>query len=246
MGARAHGLGNITACISDEWAVFNNIGALSKVPEATAAFCYDMQPTLATANRMAAVFTLPISHGALGAGIFNFGDALYNERIVTLGLSNTLGITSLGAKLSYTQYNAQGFGTTGVISFSIGSLTQLTPKLSVGAHVVNVNQPKLSHTENERLPTYLIVGFGYSISEKVFVTAEIEKNLYYNTLWKSGIEYKAFKKIYFRTGINIGPAAGFFGLTARPKKFILDYAYRYQINLGASHQASVAYKFKRS
>jgi len=243
MSARANGLGNSFVCIRDEWSVFNNIGGLSAVRKTTAAFSSDFQPALPATRKVAAVFALPMKIGTAGIGVFKFGDDLYNEQQISAGYSNKFGIASLGIKANYVQYHAEGFGTKGVVAFSVGGIAQLTNQLSVGAHITNINQPEIASLEHEHLPTLLNVGISFSPSEKVFITTELEKDLDYKATWKGGIEYKAHKKVLIRTGFNVYPAAGFFGVGFKPKKFTLDYAFRYLPATGGGHQATIAYIF---
>lgn len=244
MGARANGLGYASSCLEDEWSLFNNIAGLTKINTANAAFSYHASPSLPGFNRMASVFAMPVRSGVAGLGVFRFGDDLYNEQILTAGFANTFGLASLGFKVNYIQYHAEGFGNTRALTLSIGGIAALTPQFTVGAHILNINQPRIAGTDNERLPTALFLGLGFKPSEKVFVTGELSKDLEYDLIWKSGIEYSLNKKISARTGFNIHPQAVFFGVGMKPKKFILDYTFQYNTDLSSSHQATVAYKFK--
>lgn len=245
MGARVNGLGNSTACVPDEWSIFNNIGTLSKSRETKVAFAYDYKPHFEGANKAAVAVVLPTGRGAVSTGAFRFGDKIYSEQMILAGYSNSIGITSLGVRAHYIHYQAEGFHSKGVLSISVGTFTQLTPKLSIGAHVVNINKPRLSYSESERIPTILVAGLGFTPSEKILITTEIEKVLALKTQWKSGIEYKAHKKFHVRTGVSMKPSAGYFGLAFKPGKISIDYAYRYQPVLGGSHQTSIAYKLNR-
>lgn len=244
IGARANGVGNASTCLKDEWSIFNNVGALSKVKETTLGFTCDSRPQLKAGNRAALVYASPTRFGVAGIGLLSFGDQLYNEQIASVAFSNAFGITSLGAKVNCIQYSVEGFGSKRVVSVSLGALTQLTPQLCIGIYAVNINQPKISNSENERLPAKLMAGLGFTASDKILLTTEIEKDLLYTPKWKTGIEYRASKKIFFRTGFSVNTDAIFFGLGFQPKKFKLDYAYGYEPNSGGSHQASVSYKFR--
>jgi len=241
MGARAEGLGYTSACLTDEWSLFNNIGGLSAVKNATAAFTYQARPGITAFNSMAAVMAVPLSYGVAGAGIFRFGDNLYNEQILTAGYSSTFGLASLGIKANYIQYNAEGYGRKGIASLSAGGIAKLTPVFSIGAHIININQPKLTD-DGERLPTTLIAGIAFTPSEKLLITTEIQKDLEYSAAVKAGLEYQPYKKITFRTGVNVNPGAGYIGIGFKPGKFILDYAFMHATDLGASHQATVSYR----
>jgi hypothetical protein len=243
MGARASGMGHASSCLDDEWSVFNNMGGLASVNTIRAAFAFDAQPTFKPFNKAAAVLVVPLKIAVAGLGVYRFGDNVYSEQILTTGLSGKLGLASLGIKLNYVQYNAAGFGRKGVLSLSFGGIAALTPQLSVGAHIINLNQPKISDVDDERLPTVLIAGISFKPSTRTLITTEVEKDLDYKATWKTGLEYEVHKKLSFRTGFNIHPNAGFFGLGFKPRKFSLDYAYHYRPSLGSRHQATVGYKF---
>ncbi|HRG10077.1 MAG TPA: hypothetical protein PLJ08_15995, partial [Cyclobacteriaceae bacterium] len=117
MGARGLGMGNATNGLVYEWGLFNNVGSIGLLTETTASAAYHIQSRLAYANRMAFVFNAPLRFGVISAGAFRFGDDIYNEHVVSTGFSNKFGNTSLGAKINYIQYQAQGFGTRRAISF---------------------------------------------------------------------------------------------------------------------------------
>jgi hypothetical protein len=244
IGARAMSLGYASSCLKDEWALFNNPAGIAKITQPVVSFTYDAFPALSSFNRMAACYGMPAGPGVTALGVYRFGDDLYNEQLLTAAYANTLGIASLGIKVSYIQYHAEGFGNAGAFTVSFGGIAQLTPVLSIGAHIININQPNLTKLNEESLPTTLLVGMGFVISDKLFLTSEVEKDLSYEFTWKSGLEYKLHKRFVARTGFSIQPQAGFGGLEWKTKKFVLSYAFQYSFHLGASHQASVSYQFK--
>ena len=245
MGARSSALGNASACLRDEWSLFNNVAGLATIERTVASFSYDTQPGFASFNRMAGVYAMPIKPGVAGMGVFRFGDDLYSEQIISAGFSNTFGLASLGIKANYIQYKASGFGTKGVFSISFGGIANLAEKLLVGAYVSNINQPDISKTESEKLPTYLVLGIGAQITTQTFLTSELEKDLDNRVRWKSGIEYKPFKKFIARTGFTLNPTTLAFGFGFHPTKFSLNYGYQHNFVIGSRHQATIAYFFGR-
>lgn len=241
MGARAGGLGYASSCVQDEWSIFNNVAGLAEVKKISASVTYDALPSFKSFNRVAATFTLPVKFGVAGVGIFRFGDEMYNEQIASLGFSNTFGLASLGLKLNYIQYNAEGFGTKGFISVSFGGIAQLTEKIFIGAHIINLNQPDISSAGDEKLPTILIVGTAFRLTPQTFITTELEKDLHFPVKWKAGAEYQFYKKFLCRTGFHINPSTAFFGFGFHPGKFKLDYVYQHNFTTGSRHQATVGY-----
>jgi len=244
MGARACGMGYSSSAIADEWSIFNNVAGLAKVTRITAAFTYDAQPSFKHFNKAAAAFVCPVKIGAAGLGAFRFGDDLYNEQVLIAGYSNSFGLASLGAKVNLIQYNIKGFGSKSIVTVSFGGIARLTEHLVLGAHIININQPKLSSLDDERIPTILVAGILTNVSDNVTITAEIEKDIDYKPAIKSGVEYRILKKFFVRTGIRIQPNAGFFGFGFKATRYSLDYAFQYSQGWGSRHQASVSYKLK--
>jgi len=244
IGARASGMGYASACSSDEWSVFNNVAGLAEIKLSTVAFSYDAQPSFKNFNRTAAVFTLPFKFGVSGIGVYRFGDTIYTEQIVNGSFASTFGIASLGASIHYIQYNTEGFGRKDAVSISAGGIAKITPIISIGAYITNINQPTLSDDNDERLPTILTLGVSFKTTDKLNIATEIRKDLDYDAQWKLGLEYKISPKFIFRTGVNVSPNAGFAGFGFRSKKLNLDYAYAHSLTIGGRHQATVAYQFK--
>jgi len=240
INARANGIGYSSATLFDTWGIFNNIAGIAKQQSITAACSYDLRPSIPGANRMAAVFTMPLKIGATSLGAYRFGDDLYNEHMISAGYSNQFGLAALGLNLSYIQYRAEGFGTKGVLSISLGGIAEITPQISVGSYILNINQPEIGDQEN--LPTKLVAGMSFKPTDKVFIATEIEKELEFDPTWKMGLEYKFHEKFCARTGYNINPNTAFFGLGFKTKKFTIDYALQHNTLLSLSHQASVAYQ----
>jgi hypothetical protein len=245
MGGRAAGLAYTTATLEDEWQLFNNIGGLGKIKQQSVNFAYEARPALTGANRLAASFLTSTKLGSLGIGVFKFGDDVYNEHLVSLGYGNQIGNTSLGAKVNYIQYRAENFGTHTAFSLDFGGITQITPQITIGAYIINITQSKLPGTDGERLPTKLVAGISFKPTDKVFLATEIEKDIEYQSTWKTGMEYNFYKKVFFRTGFNLNPNAAFFGLGLHKKNLKIDYAIRFGQLVGTSHQLSASYLFSK-
>lgn len=246
MGARGLGMGNAANGLVYEWGLFNNVASLGLLTEKSAAAAYHVQSRLVNSNRMAFVFNTPLKTGTIAVGAFRFGDDLYNEQLVSAGFANKFGITSLGLKMNYIQYQAQGFGTRRAMSLDFGGITQLTEVIIISASISNLTQSKLNlDNESETLPTRLTVGLTFQLSEKIVAATELEKDLLFPVTWRTGLEYEFKSKFFARTGFNLQPTSGFFGLGTRRKLLQADYAVQLNSLTGASHQASVTYRFNR-
>ena len=242
MGASVAGMGNITSTEQNEWSVFNNIAGLAGMPDWRASASYEVRPALTAANRFAVLTAIPTTLGVFGTGIFRFGDDLYNEQQVSVGFANRIGNTSLGGRISYIQYHAEGFGTHGVVGLDFGGITRLTPQLYIGAWIQNLNQPTLNFNQEEKAPVKLYATFGFLPTEKFRLVTELEKDILYPSIWKTGMEYTVHKKLFVRTGFNLNPNAFFLGIGFNSWKIKIDYSLQSITQLNATHQASASYR----
>ncbi len=237
MGARAAGMGYASAVLKDEAALFNNPGAMAG-NKASAFFAQEIRPDMPGANRMAAGIQLPFKMGVGAFGVFRFGDDLYSEQSLSAGFSNQFGIASLGFKVNYIQYHAEGFGIKNAFSLDFGGLAQVTPQISVGAYIVNLTQSEIS--AGERLPTRLVAAIGFKLDENFLLATEIDKDIDYKAIWKTGFEYTIHKKVFVRSGFSLNPTAIHAGLGAQTRRLKINYALQFSTVLGETHQASAA------
>lgn len=244
MGARAQAMGYASACLFDPWALHNNIAGLSKQKRAAAAFSYHAIPSAEFFNRVAASFTLPVKIGVAGMTVFRFGDDLYSEQALSLGFANSFGLASLGAKLNYLQYRAQGYRTRTAITVDLGGIATLTPQLRFGAYVININQPTINRLTGEKTSTRLMAGIAFTPSDVLTITGEVEKDLQRDAVLKAGLEYTVLKRLSFRTGFNLQPQSAFFGLGFKTHRTRIDYAVQAAHALNVSHEASIVYQIK--
>lgn len=242
IGARATGMANAASCAGDEWSLFNNAGGIAEIKKTSAGFSYHARPQLPGANRMAVVVASPVRTGTAAVGVYRMGSSLYNEQMISGGYSNKFGLASLGVKVNYIQYNAEGFGSKGVTTISMGGIASLTPTFKVGAHITNINQAKLSGDEEERVPTILTAGISFSPSENVVLCSEIEKDIDHDATLKAAVEYLPLKKFSIRSGINVYPQAVFFGFGFNTRPLRIDYAMDYFHAYGSSHQVSLTFR----
>ena len=244
VGARAAGIGYASATLADETALFNNVGAIAENKKTSSFFMYERRPALPGADRIATGFSSPTKYGVVGIGFFRFGDEHYSEQIASAGFGNKFGITSLGAKINYIQYHAEGFGNKSTLSLNFGGLAQITPLISVGAYIVNLTQSKIS--QEERLPTKLVAGMGFKPADHFFIATELEKDMDYHFTWRTGAEYVIHKKVLVRTGFSLNPSKTYFGLGTKASRLRIDYAFSFCKSLGNTHQASAIYQFERT
>lgn len=241
-GARSQGMGNTKIFLPDAWTYFNNVGALDRIEETQVSAGFDSRFGLQELSSVDLALGWKNDFGTLGFGLSRFGGKLFNQQLLGIGFSNTLGIVSLGAKLDWFQTNIEGFGTGNAFIFSFGGVAELGPKFFLGANFSNLNRAKLSQINEQRLPTLVQMGISYLPSEAVRLIAEIEKDIELNPVFKAGIEYRLQEWILLRTGISNNPARVSFGLGMKKDQFGFDYTYGQNTALGRTHHLSLGIK----
>lgn len=247
LGAKANAMGNIASLHTDEWALFNNIGALAQNENLSVFGTYHLPFGIADFQTFALGAVAPLKFGGVaGLNITRFGDDLYNEMLVGLGYSHKIQQVSLGIKANYAQIAFQDLGSIGTVVLEFGGLAEITPKISFGAHIYNLNGAKFSSdfSEDEEIPTIMRAGLRYQAIEPLNLVFETEKNINFPASFKVGVDYNAFKNIYFRTGVETEPFISHFGAGFYHKKIRIDYALASESTLGLSHQFSMLWQIK--
>lgn len=245
MGARQAALGGASVTIADQWSVFNNVGAIGRMDGDVAFTSYQNRYGISELSTMGAGYVRDLGASAVGLGVYRFGDEFFSEQRLNIALGHQLDRVSLGISADYLQYNIATVGTRGVFVVEFGGVAELTKELSFGAHIFNLNQAKLVEGTTERLPTVMKAGLSYRPSADLLFNIETEKDLDFDEVFKAGLEYRIIEKVYVRTGFRTAPFNGAFGLGFHPKQFQFDYAFSNDSNLGAIHELSVSYRFKR-
>jgi hypothetical protein len=240
-GGRSMGMGNSNVTIGDVWSIFNNIGGLSMIDFSQATFSYDHRLGIDELTTLGAAAVIKGNKRAFGLGISSFGSEHFSQNQIGIGLSNQLGIASLGLKINYLQTSIEGFGRGAAAVIEFGGVAELTPELFFGAHVYNVTRAKYGKNSDDRLPTTVKAGISYRPSAKVMVNLEAEKDILLDPLLKVGLEYNLLERVWARVGMNTQPNKFFFGVGFRPKRYHIDYALTQHPSLGNTHHFSFSY-----
>lgn len=244
-GARSKGLGNSNSTLTDEWSIFNNPGGISGVKSGVVFFGYDRVQSIEGFDKVAAGVIQPFKFGNVGLGFFKFGDELYSEQSVSLDYGNKVGFVSLGFRANYYQMHIDQYGTAGTLSFDIGGIVELIPKVNFGAYISNFTLAKLSNPEHSELPVVMKLGFVYMPVNELKLYMDIYKDIAYKPIVRVALEYVIVEKFYLRTGINTDPFASHFGGGILLNRFKIDYAFSNNDFLGLTHQATVSFIFHK-
>lgn len=250
-GARSYGMGRTSLTVGDAWAVFNNVAALSDVKGTEAFLGYSNRFVLSGLNTLQAGATFDaFFNGKMGIGVTRFGDDLYNEHRLALGYSHKISNVSIGIQANYLQTSIQGYGTRHNFALEMGGLAQLSENLTLGMHIFNINQAKVSDFEDERIPTIMRIGVSYKPTKRVTVNIETEKDTEFSASFKAGLEYELVNqnenKVFIRTGITTEQFLAHFGAGYYKGNFGLDYAFTTLPQVGYSHHVGLIYRFSKA
>jgi len=244
-GARSKALGNTNSNLTDEWAMFNNVGGISGLENGTVSFGYERVVGIEGFDKIAVGVVQPFKFGTTGFSVYRFGDDLYNEGLVSAAFGNKIGFVRLGIRANYFQMKIDEFGTTSALFFDFGGIVELIPTLSFGAYISNFTLSTLRNSERTNLPVIMKVGLSYNPISAVRLNVDLYKDVDFQPNIKAGVEYAIHEKFFLRTGLNADPFTGFFGLGVYLDRFHIDYAVGTNQYLGTTHQASVSFTYQK-
>lgn len=245
MGGRSWGLANTSLTLADAWSVYNNVGGLARLEEASVMTACDLRYGMTGLTTVALAVVMPFSYGTCGVSLDRFGDGLYNEQRLGIAYSHQMDRVSLGMKASYAQVAVAELGARGRFVFEFGGIAELTPKLWLGASVYNFTQARLAAYEDERIPTVLRAGLSWRPLPQLMLNAETEKDVDYAARFRGGIEYQLAKPFFVRIGISTNPGTNHFGFGVKHNWLRFDYALRTHPTLGLSHHLSLNYQLSK-
>ncbi|MBL6445248.1 hypothetical protein JMN32_02940 [Fulvivirga sp. 29W222] len=243
IGARGAAMGYAVVATSDSWSSFNNPAGLYTCKNINGLFAFENKYGIAGFNSIAAGIVSPMLMGGVGISVFRFGDDLYNEQTAAISYGNRFGLAGIGIRVNYLQYHIEGYGNKGIFTVNFGGIAELSKKLYFGALIRNINQAKLSDFENEHIPTILNAGLSFHPSDKIYLNAEIEKDVDLDAVMRIGLEYSFLKKLLARIGIKTKSFNSYFGLGLVLPRLKIDYALTVNPNIGYNHQAALTYNF---
>lgn len=252
IGARSAAVGHASVTYGDLWSAFNNQAGLTALKHITAGAAYENRFLIAELSLRSFAFALPANKtGVFALSASVFGGSLYNEKKAGLAFAKQLGEKfSAGIQLDYLSTHLANdddgyeYGSRNTFTAEAGFLAEPMKDLKIGLHVFNPTRAKLADYDDERVPACLRLGGSYKFSDKVLLSAEIEKSNDSKSIFKTGLEYHIVEQVFLRAGIASNPALSSFGFGFKLKQWQLDMSSTYHQVLGFSPQVSLVYDFK--
>ncbi|WP_462251030.1 PorV/PorQ family protein [Ekhidna sp.] len=241
LGGRNAGMAGASITLGDEFSLFNNIGGIGRIESHAAFVSYQSRYGIKQFQEVGAGAIYASEIGNAGLGFYKFGDDIYSEQRLHLAFGNEIQMISLAVAIDLLQYHISSIGTKKSIALQLGGIVTVTPEITLGAHIFNLNQAKLDLESPEHIPTVMKGGVSYRPSDELMLNLEVEKDLDFVEIFKAGIEYQLIKDVFVRTGVSTNPFIGAAGIGIHPKNLKFDYGYSSDEILGSIHDFSIAY-----
>ncbi len=243
VGARSWGMANAVVARFDPLVFSGNIAGIAGTKEPILFSGFDSHYGFEGLNTLSIGGVIPYSKDlGIGFTVLRFGDKLYNESNISVGVGHKISRVSLGLKINYlqTSVNIPSFiASQKALVFEMGGIVQLSSKFNLGAHAYNLFQAKYNGDYRNELPTILKIGFQYEPIKALKISAELNKNTDLPISVLIGMEYQVIKQVFIRTGIASKPISNHFGAGFVSKKWTFDYAIHTNQQLGTSHHLSL-------
>lgn len=249
LGARSAGIGHASVALGgDLWSAHNNQAGLAFIREVQAGIFYENRFLVKALSMKALAVAIPVKRGTFGLDANMFGYTQYSEAKAGISYAMPFGEKFAAAvQLDYLSVRiGENYGRTSSFTGEIGFMARPVKNLWVGGHLYNPIRSKIASFNNERAPTIFRFGGNYSFSEKVFLSAELEKDVDFKASIRGGIEYHPVKEFYLRAGGGSHPGSTAFGFGIELKKFRLDLASSFHSVLGFTPHVGIQYGIAKS
>ncbi|MBN8587698.1 MAG: hypothetical protein J0L94_05175 [Rhodothermia bacterium] len=178
---------------------------------------------------------MPLKTMAIGMHVTTFGYEAYRETAFQLNAAKGFGFGSkrkfyLGASVQYQTLNIPNYGNGGALAVSLGGLTALTDRTTLGFRMSNIN--KGAYANGEELPRNLAIGLAYKPLPDVRFLLDAEKDVRFPVSIRGGFEFSPVKSITLRSGFSTAPVRYSAGVGFKAGRLGADAAFERHETLG--------------
>lgn len=240
-GARGAAMGGVGVAFTDVNSAFRNQAGLAYVETLSALVSGERRFIASPINSLSAAAAYPVDFGTFGLTMNYFGVDAFKEQKIGLAYARRLfDQLAVGVQFDFLNTQIQEYGSKGVLTVEAGLHSQISEAVAVAVHVYSPARVEI--LEGETLPSVFNLGFAYTPSKTIFLTAEVEKDLDFDTRFKGGVEYKLLEKISLRAGAATNPVSLSFGVGyALPGGVTVDVSSAFHQYLGATPGISIVY-----
>jgi hypothetical protein len=243
-GAAGAGAGDASVAYTNINSIIGNQAGLAFMDKWGATAFYESRFGLPELSSIGAAAAIPLAKtGVFGLVVNSFGSAnAYAEQKIGLSYARKLSAgLSIGGQIDYVALTIPQYGNKGAVTFELGLLAQVMPKLKVGAHVYSPIRQRINETEY--IPAVFSAGATYEPNKKSIISAEYEQDMRNLPVIKAGIDYRIANALSLRLGVGsygvnntvgVGAVRVSGGIGIHIQKIIIDIAAQYHNQLGYS------------
>ena len=246
MSGAGAAMGGTSTALSDNSSALCNIAGLAELEESSISLSVRQNFMEEGMGYAAAGLALPTTAGSWGASFIHYGISEYHEQRISLMYALKTGEDlAIGAALYYlhSSTNDPYYEPLNRLTFSLAVRYRPTESLTLGFKAYNPTAVVSEQAEGVRTPALFTLGVACRLIEELTAIAEVEKNLYYKSSLRFGLEYSFLEDYALRTGVNTQPVIYSFGLGMKKRHFGFDIAMQIHQTLGMTPQMSLTYIF---
>ncbi|WP_289053339.1 hypothetical protein [Carboxylicivirga marina] len=228
------------------WASLNNVANQAHVKSLSVGAAYQMRFNLSELSSRAATAIVPSRFGSFSGLAMQSGFSKSNYNRYAVAYSRLFGNSiSAGFQFNYMNHQMQSADRADAFYSAFGLGFKTTESIKVGVYIQNPEQSKLSYQDEAyALPTFFNGAIKYSIPHKFFAIFELEKELEYDVVYKTAIQFSFNDKLFVRGGVRGKPVEITFGGGFQLVGLSIDVGFSHHQQLGMTSGAGLAYSFK--
>jgi hypothetical protein len=242
-GAGEAGMGYACIMKTGFWSSFHNQAILGTAHSFSAGLAYENSFGIRELGRSVFAIAYPAGKTTIGAICSHFGYSDFSRVSAGLGCGMPLSEKmSAGVQIDYFSERSFGeYGNSNIVTFETGLLFIPGNDISLGIHLFN---PLPRSVRKTYLPAIIRAGASKFLGEDLLVAAEFEMRTGSSLVVKTGFEYEAAGRFWFRGGYSTANNSFSFGFGYRVKFAQLDLAFATHDRLGITSTASMIFKIK--
>lgn len=246
-GGKSMSMSNASVSVFDEWAHFNNPGAVGASDQVMVGISYENRFLLKELQGQSVVAVIPMKLGAISVGGHMYGYRLYRSFKGGVGYSLPLAENFYaGVQLNFQGIQlSENYGSKNTMTAEAGLYYKIKDNWNVGISVFNLGRAKLAEFNDDRFSTVMRFGTSYLFSDKFLVSAEVDKDLEFKPRFRVGLEYQIVENFFTRAGVATNRTEMSFGFGYRMKTIEFSIGSAYDQLLGWSPHFSISYKGKK-
>lgn len=235
-GARSVALAGAGVALGgDVWGGFNPAAWSTLTRREVAAYA-DQRYALPELRLAALRGAVPTRWATLAAGVQTFGYDEYRMTGGTVGASRAFGLGTtrrvhVGVAANVQSLTIQNYGSSTAVSVDLGVLTDVLPRLTMGARASNLLGTGFGGAP---LPRHLTVGGAFRADARLTVVADLDKEVREDLSVRAGVEVRPVSILTLRAGAASGPRRLGFGIGVKTRMLTADVSADVHPDLGVT------------